>query len=764
MAFLAFMLLILPTLAMSIESTNMTSHIAKPGCQTKCGNLTVPYPFGIGIDAGCSIDSIFDIRCDVSSDPPIAYLNSGASNVINISTRALEVIDISTSQIRVRNILASKCYEQNGELASQEIMFINTGVSFFTLSEKDNRLTLLGCDDLAMGFGFSLYEGRNFSTGCVTSCSRGKDVSNDGACSGIGCCQAAIPKGLTTFLGIVTSGANHTNVWSFNPCGYAFLGEHEKFKFRGASDFTDPNFVSRIVNDVPIVLDWALGTKNCSEVRNTTADFCLEHSLCVDSESGRGGYRCICEEGYAGNPYLSPGCQDIDECTNNPCDGICANTLGGFQCSCPKGYFGDGQKGRGCQKEHNFPILKLSLGLGLGLLSVLVSITWIYLGLKRRKILKLREKFFEKNGGMLLKQQMSSNLNKVFTFEELKKATNNFAKDRILGVGGNGVVYKGILLDQRIVAIKKSKQLEQNQIEEFINEVVILTQINHKNVVKLLGCCLETEVPLLVYEYISHGTLHHHIHTKNGEMPWLSFQNRLRIAIESADAFSYLHSAASIPILHRDIKSANILLDDYYTTKIADFGASRLRPFDQADMSSLIPGTLGYLDPEGIQLGLSDKSDVYSFGVVLAELLTGREAIDLTLPNKEKSLAAYFKVSMKENRLFQILHHRVLKEGSLDQLNAIGELVVRCLNTKGEERPTMREVANELEGFTKYNIRSWAHHDQENNQLQMEEMISEQNDLYTAQMHTSTNFDTSPSVQQSSEDSVKHEEDPLFDD
>ncbi|XP_060211643.1 putative wall-associated receptor kinase-like 16 [Lycium barbarum] len=747
MAFLAFMLLILPLLAMSIESTNM-SNIAKPGCQMKCGNLTVPYPFGIGIDAGCSIHFIFDIICDTSSDPPIAYLNTGASNVLNIPTRAAEVINISTSQIRVRNTLASQCYEQNGELASQEIMFINTGVPFFMLSEKDNRLTLIGCDDLAMGFVFSLNDGRNFSTGCMTTCSRGKDVSNNGTCSGIGCCQAVIPKGLTTFLGLVSSPENHTNVWSFNPCGYAFLGDHEKFTFRGVSDFTDPNFVSRVVNDVPIVIDWAIGNQSCSEVRNSTAYSCKEHSLCVDSESGRGGYRCICEEGYEGNPYLSPGCQDIDECAKNPCDGICKNSPGGFQCSCPKGYFGDGQKGRGCQKEHDFPILKLSLGLGLGLLSLLVSVTWIYFSIKRRKILKLREKFFQQNGGMLLKQQMSSNLNKVFTTEELKKATNNFAKDRILGAGANGVVYKGVLPDQRIVAIKKSKKLEQNQVEEFINEVVILTQINHKNVVKLLGCCLEAEVPLLVYEYISHGTLHRHIHTNNGEMPWLSFQNRLRIAVESADAFSYLHNTTTIPILHRDIKSANILLDDYYTAKIADFGASRLRPFDQADMSSLIPGTLGYLDPECIQMGLSDKSDVYSFGVVLAELLTGREAIDLTLPNREKSLAAHFKASVKENRLFQILHHRVLKEGSLDQLNAIGELVVRCLDTKGEERPTMREVANELEGFTQYNTRCWAHHDQENDQLQMGEMISEQKDLYIVVMHTSTNCDTSSSVHQ----------------
>ncbi|KAM3344865.1 hypothetical protein P3S68_024574 [Capsicum galapagoense] len=498
-------------------------------------------------------------------------------------------------------MLASLWYKQNGELVDQKATLINTEVSSFTLSEKDNRLLLIGCSDVAMGSGYLFYEGTNFSTGCMTRCSSGKDVSNSGNCSGIGCCQAAI-----LVIG------NHTSVWSFNPCSYAFLGEHEKFKFRGASDFMDPNFERRIVNDVPIVLDWAIGTQNCSEY--------------------------------------------IDECTNNPCDGICTNTPGGVQCSCPKGYFGDGLKGHlkviswylvkylvsytplhtsSFQLHLHTGLLPCILALhqlskiicysvsslGLGLLSLLVSVTWIFLDLKRRKILKSREKFFKQNGGMLLKQQMSSNLNKVFTIEELKKATNNFAKDRILGVGGNGVVYKGVLPYQRIVAIKKSKQLEQNQIEEFINEVVILTQINHKNVVKLLGCCLETEVPLLVYEYISHGTLHHHIHTKNGEMPWLSFRNRLRIAIESADAFSYLHSATSIPILHRDIKSANILLDDYYTIKIADFGASRLRPFDQTDMSSLIPGTLGYLDPKGIKLGLSDKSDVYSFDVVLAELL-----------------------------------------------------------------------------------------------------------------------------------------------
>ncbi|XP_049366573.1 wall-associated receptor kinase 2-like [Solanum verrucosum] len=335
MAFLAFMLLFLPMLAMSIENTNMMSNnMAKPGCQTKCGNLSVPYPFGIGIDAGCSIHPIFDIRCNTSSNPPIAYLNTGATNVLNITTKPMEVIDISTSQIRIRNVLASKCYEENGELSAQQLVFLNTGVSFFTLSEKDNKLILIGCDDLAMVFGFSLYEGKNFSTGCMTTCKR----------SG---------------LWLETQQLIH--VW---------------------------NIVYVLILKVDVEVIVVFVRKDMTEI------------------------------------LILVQAVKISMCATSPCDGICINTPGGFECSCPKGYFGDGKKGRGCQKEHDFPILKLSLGLGLGLLSIL---------------------------------QMPSNLNKVFTIEELEKATNNFSEDEILGEGGNGVVYKGVLPDQRVVAIKKSK-------------------------------------------------------------------------------------------------------------------------------------------------------------------------------------------------------------------------------------------------------------------------------------------------------------------
>ncbi|KAG5552077.1 hypothetical protein RHGRI_010236 [Rhododendron griersonianum] len=310
-----------------------------------------------------------------------------------------------------------------------------------------------------------------------------------------------------------------------------------------------------------------------------------------------------------------------------------------------------------------------------------------------------------------MKQKISSiegtsvDSSKFFTAEELKKATNNYAENQIIGHGGYGVVYKGILPDQCVVAIKKSKVMDANQVEQFINELLIVTQVNHRNVVKLLGCCFESEVPELVYEYIPNGTLFEHIHKT---LSRLTLEDRLRIAAEAAGALSYLHSAASIPIIHRDVKSANILLDGNYVAKMADFGASRLVPLDQTQLTTLVQGTLGYLDPEYLHTGqLNEKSDVYSFGVVLEELLTGKKPICLERSAGERNLATYFLVSMKENRLYQILEPRVVKEGTLEQLQAIAVLVKRCLYVKSEERPTMKEVAMELESLRKYRKDPW---------------------------------------------------------
>ena len=273
--------------------------------------------------------------------------------------------------------------------------------------------------------------------------------------------------------------------------------------------------------------------------------------------------------------------------------------------------------------------------------------------------------------------------------------------------------------------------------------MVILSQINHRNVVNLLGCCLETEVPLLVYEFIPNGTLFQYIHDQNEDFP-ITWEMRLRIAIEISGALSYLHSAASIPIYHRDIKSTNILLDDKYRAKVSDFGASRSMAVDQTHMTTQVHGTFGYLDPEYFRSSqFTDKSDVYSFGVVLAELLTGEKPIRFTTLEEDKSLAAYFLYAMKEERLFEILDARVMKQGGKDEIITVAKLAKRCLNLNGKKRPTMREVASELAGIKAGNGASNV----------MEEGL-EEIDCALGDIHIAANSETDGSIDESFLDSV----------
>ncbi|XP_022939536.1 wall-associated receptor kinase-like 8 isoform X2 [Cucurbita moschata] len=266
-------------------------------------------------------------------------------------------------------------------------------------------------------------------------------------------------------------------------------------------------------------------------------------------------------------------------------------------------------------------------------------------------------------------------------------------------IGGYGTVYKGILHDGLAVAIKKSKLVDQSQTDQFINELIVLSQINHRNVVRLLGCCLETQVPLLVYEFVTNGTLFDRIHDKANHVS-LSWETRLKIASETAGVLSYLHSSTSTPIIHRDIKTTNILLDDNYTAKVSDFGASKLVPMDQTQLSTMVQGTLGYLDPEYLLTSeLTEKSDVYSFGIVVLELITGKKAVSFDGPEAERNLAMYVLCAMKEDRLEEIVERRMVREANFEQIREATKLATKCVRIKGEERPCMKEVAMELEGL-----------------------------------------------------------------
>lgn len=268
----------------------------------------------------------------------------------------------------------------------------------------------------------------------------------------------------------------------------------------------------------------------------------------------------------------------------------------------------------------------------------------------------------------------------------------------ILLVSGFGTVYKGVLSNQMVVAIKKAQLVDQSQMEQFVNELVILSQVNHKNVVQLLGCCLETEVPLLVYEFITNGALFHHLHNTSVPMSW---ENRLSIASETASAVAHLHLATKIPIIHRDIKTSNILLDGNFVAKVSDFGASRSVPHNQTHVTTLVQGTLGYMDPEYFQTSqLTEKSDVYSFGVVLIELLTRKKPIsDHMMMEEVRSLAMQFDMLFHQNKLLEIVDPEVAEEAGMIHVETVAKLAIRCLRLKGEERPRMIEVAIELEAL-----------------------------------------------------------------
>ncbi|XP_037465759.1 probable LRR receptor-like serine/threonine-protein kinase At1g06840 isoform X5 [Triticum dicoccoides] len=282
------------------------------------------------------------------------------------------------------------------------------------------------------------------------------------------------------------------------------------------------------------------------------------------------------------------------------------------------------------------------------------------------------------------------------TFEELSNCTSNFSDSALIGQGGYGKVYRGVLADGTGAAVKRTQQGSLQGSEEFFTEIELLSRLHHRNLVSLVGYCDEDNEQMLVYEYMPNGNLRDHLSAKAKEA--LSFPMRLRIALGSSRGILYLHTEADPPIYHRDIKSSNILLDSKFVAKVSDFGLSRLAPLPAMEgvapghVSTVVKGTPGYLDPEYfLTHNLTDKSDVYSLGVVFLELLTGMQPI-----SHGKNLVREVVAANQSGMILSVVDTRMgpCPWECVERFAALG---LRCCRDETDARPSMVEVVRELE-------------------------------------------------------------------
>ncbi|KAM0890647.1 hypothetical protein ACQ4PT_026903 [Festuca glaucescens] len=392
------LLLFVATLTLQYRSTVYGSvpsgsiSMTQPDCPDKCGDVSIPYPFGTGV--GC-FQGAFNVTCNKTG----AYLAS-------TDVRVLE-INLSLGEVRVQNPYISwNCNYTNGTRSSSGLNILSLD-AFHKVSINKNKFTYIGCSELAMMVGGGIGSNEDYLTinSCFSYCTNASNFNDkdDKECRGKGCCQTSFAGNISGFYTVATPllGIYNSDVQSFCPCSYSFVVEEEWFTFSRSYVNSSTNFASRNKDGVPLVLDWIVGNERCSDAINMGPQYLCQakNSSCVDVSNGP-GYRCNCSSGYEGNPYLKDGCRDIDEChpQNNPL----------YPCN----------------------------GISASIVFLMVCIFALHAEYQKRKLAKEKDRFFDQNGGQILYHQIMSkqvDTLKIYTQEDLKKATNDFGESTELG-------------------------------------------------------------------------------------------------------------------------------------------------------------------------------------------------------------------------------------------------------------------------------------------------------------------------------------------